>query len=318
MNPPRTKAQKETMMTEPVAVLCSDIHLSETPPIARSGENDWFGAMVRYLIELKDLSEDLEVPILCGGDVFHKWKSSPELINFAIKYLPTMYSVAGQHDLPYHNLDEMEKSAFKTLCLIGDIYYLPDIKCTQIGKVRVFGFSWGEDIKPPPSSSSDTLNVLVAHKYFWVRDQKFPGASDKDNVLQNADLFRGYDVALLGDNHKSWSHFLEDKCLVYNPGSFMRRNSNQVDHKPQAGILHDDGEITTHYLDVSKDRFDTTEKKKKEVEEDEFNMDEFVDELQGLGEAGLNFVEAIKKVMDREGVRKSVRKIVLKALGEDK
>ncbi len=51
-----------------VAVLVSDIHLSQKPPIARSAEGSWYQAMQRQLAELKRIAKG--APVLCAGDVF--------------------------------------------------------------------------------------------------------------------------------------------------------------------------------------------------------------------------------------------------------
>lgn len=51
-----------------VAVLVSDIHLSQKPPVARSAEGSWYQAMQRQLAEVKRVAKG--APVLCAGDVF--------------------------------------------------------------------------------------------------------------------------------------------------------------------------------------------------------------------------------------------------------
>ena len=112
--------------TRVVAIACADIHLQHTAPICRSGEPDWYAAMARPLEELRGLQENYDCPILCAGDVFNHWNNCPpELINWAIKHLPKMYAIPGQHDLPQHRLDDVRKSAYWTMVEAGVIENLP-------------------------------------------------------------------------------------------------------------------------------------------------------------------------------------------------
>ena len=86
----------------PIAVAISDVHLSHTPPPARSEEPDWYEAMRRPLKQVEYIARRNEVPIICAGDLFHRWWSPPPLVNFAIKTCPKMFAIPGQHDLQYH------------------------------------------------------------------------------------------------------------------------------------------------------------------------------------------------------------------------
>ena len=132
-------------MPEKIAILCSDLHLSHRPPLARAREPDWYEAMMHPLDELDDLTGD-NLPVICGGDVFDKWNSPPELINFALAELPgTMESVAGQHDLPHHSWPERRKSAYWTLVESGKIKTL-DGRWEGEGKFVRRGFYWGEEL----------------------------------------------------------------------------------------------------------------------------------------------------------------------------
>ncbi len=304
-------------MAEVIALLVSDIHLSERPPIVRAEEPDWYAAMARSLTELRNLAEEYGVPIINGGDVVDRWKSSPSLINFAINHLPEMYSVAGQHDLPNHRFEDIEKSAYWTLLECGNINQLAACGTYDLStSLNVLGHSWGMEIVPPLAEDKDKgkIDLLVAHKYVWYGEAKYPGVSPDQSVVSCKDMFRGYDVALLGDNHKSWKAEIGiGGCLVYNPGSFFRRRSDEQDHRPQVGLLKDDKSIEIHYLDVSQDIFEVSSPARLQ-DKVGIQMDEFLEGLKGLGEEGLDFVEAVKAFLDREGVGTSIRQIIMKAM----
>ena len=299
-------------MLEKIAVLCSDLHLSHTPPLARSGEPDWYEAMARPLRELNDLAnESLKLPVLCGGDVFDRWYCPPKLITFAMQMLPNHFnSVMGQHDLPYHSWEQRESSAFWTLVQSGCINLAFGWRKDEGVSWR--GFQWGETIEDT-KTKGDEIMVCIAHQYVWWGNAKESViATEKNSLSYSLEKLRGYDVALFGDNHKG---FLETRIpgVIFNAGTFTRRHSDERDYKPMVGLLYEDGTIKPHYLDTSEDVFDSSEAVH-EAEQVLLNLDSFLDGLQKLGETGLDFRRAVEGAMDREQVSRTVRRVILDAM----
>ena len=60
-----------------IAILCSDVHLSDKPPVARSTEPNWMKAQEHVLVQVNDLAKTYSCPVVCAGDIFDKWDSSP-------------------------------------------------------------------------------------------------------------------------------------------------------------------------------------------------------------------------------------------------
>jgi len=303
-------------MPEKIAILVSDLHLSDKPPIARSGEPDWYEAMARPLRELRDLRQS-GIPVICGGDVFSKWKSLPKLINFAMRELPPMFeSVMGQHDLPYHSWEERGSSAFWTLVEGGKLTLLGD----WMGEPRLLrrGFHWGQELlganEQERPCMKGRVELAVAHCYCWRRDvDRIPGlASEENRIGWRVRELSGYDVILFGDNHKG---FLAKQggITVFNAGTFMRRTIAEVDYKPMVGILYEDGSVKPHYLDTSRDVLNVSDAAS-EAETVMLRLDSFLEELRGLGEGGLDFRKAVETALDREQVSRAVRRVVLDAM----
>jgi len=134
-------------MSNVIAILCSDIHLCHTPPVARSAEPDWYVAMERQLDELRAVAEQHGAPIVCAGDIFDRWNSPPELINFAIQSSPKMHSIPGQHDLPHHRYEDMQRSAYWTLVAAGVLTDLGTVPKVVSNWLAVHPFPWGFPIK---------------------------------------------------------------------------------------------------------------------------------------------------------------------------
>lgn len=299
---------------EPIAVLCSDIHLQEKPPIARSAETDWWKAMQRPVDQLKALAKKHKVPVVCAGDVFNHWKAPPELVNWALEHLPTMYAVPGQHDLPFHSYEEMDRSAYGTLVRFGKIIDLPYFKPTRVHPGLVlWGFPWNHKLKPCPlPMKDDEVRLAVVHAYCWQKGADYPGAKEEQRAAAHASKLKGFHTAVFGDNHKPFLAQKEGRT-IFNHGGFMRRKSDEYDHRPAFGLLMSDGSVDRVFQDVEADLFIDRAAAKFE-EGDEFQMQAFLKELSNLGGSELDFRDAVSHYLRTYEVSEGAKQIIIKAL----
>lgn len=302
-----------------LAVLCSDIHLQSKPPLARAGEPDWFKAMKRPLDELRHLQTKHNVPIICAGDIFDYWKSSPELISFAVEHLPKMVVVAGQHDLPYHSYPDIYKSALWTLSLIGRVVIMSPGQPYRFDSFTATGFPWGFPItKTKDKKRGEMLQLAVVHAYCWTKHYCFEGASDSFRLSNYRSQLKecGYNAAVFGDNHKG---FLSDgnddpPIPVLNSGAMMRRRSDEKSYRPQVGLLMSDGSISLFPLNVSQDVF-VENVKDVEHAETAMEMSAFMKELEDIRDSDLDFAERVRQKLEQSDVGPRTRKVILESIG---
>ena len=314
-----------------IAIACADLHLSLTPPPARAGEPSWFDAMARPLQEVKDLADKYKCPVLCAGDIFDRWNSPAELINFAIDKLPhRMIATPGQHDLPLHAIEDIRKSSYWTLVGAGVIIDLyptdpyhsggglnPDI-------FRVYRFPWGATIAPPRVSFSGVgfsgTNIALTHQYAWIPGHAYPDAPDaaKVTIARAKREWAGYTTVIFGDNHKGWYarlDMVDQSQYIFNCGGLMRRKSDELNYKPQVGLIHQSGRVTPYLLDISKDVFEPVEQDKPAQANPELAA--FLDDLVSLENAALDFREAVRRTLDKQKPPAMVRQILLEAMETD-
>lgn len=190
----------------PIAILVSDLHLSIKQPACRA-DDSWMEVQREYLQELNDLAvyADRTLPIICAGDIFDKWNPPPELIHFALDYLPDgMICVPGQHDLPNHNAEEIHRSGYGVLAKAGKIEDISDCEF-ETNEFIAHGFGWGAEITPLKEKHPTKKHIAVIHKYIF-KDEKscYPGAS-KESSFRNLEMvLRTYDSVVIGDNHQHW------------------------------------------------------------------------------------------------------------------
>lgn len=301
------------IMTKPITIFASDLHFSHTVPVARSAEPDWYDAQARPLLEMLELQELHDVPIILAGDIFDRWNSVPELINFLINTIPPgreIYAVPGQHELPNHNYQEIHRSAYWTLVQAGvlkDLY--PGRTEITSNNLRLHGFPWGFPPEPPEAVYKDEINIAVIHAYVWNSpENSYPGAPPEKVVSKYRSVLEAYSAAVFGDNHKGFI-FGNSRCI--NCGTFMRRKQDEREYKPMLGILHDDLKIRPHYLDTSEDKW--VEPDEKTIDE-AFDPTKFIEELKSMGSDSLDFREALRQYLDRENATSEVRALVENSL----
>jgi DNA repair exonuclease SbcCD nuclease subunit len=312
-------------MADVVAVLCSDIHRSHTPPVFRAAEPDWYAAMDRPLLQVVDEANRYHVPLVIAGDIFDRWQMPPETVNATIKVLKRLesgcYAVPGQHDLPNHSYDDIHRSAYWTLVEADVLKNLEPGQVESVhvhelnGYLQLYGFPWGHPLTPREGAVDPSdVHLAVVHAYVWMSTStSYPGAPDEGKLSGFKKSLTGYDAAVFGDNHIGF-HTRVDGTDVLNCGGFQIRKSDEVAYRPQYGLLYSDGTIQTRPLDVSEDVYSEVDK------ETASRINPMVSralarEIDALGADSLDFRDALDRFMDLSGTEKAVRSLVYDSIG---
>ena len=314
--PPLSEKSKQI-----IAIVVSDLHLSEKPPVFRSTALDWMGVQEGYMGVLRYLQiQHGGVPILIAGDVFDKWNSSPLLIGKAIGWLQRMnvYSIPGNHDLPGHSYQQLPRSAYWCLHEAGVIKNLEPGGTHEIGQMLVHPFPPGFEVTPPNKGNDLCLHVALIHDYIWTERTGYEGAAESKRLAGWSQKLRGYNVALFGDNHKSVLATTKYGTEVFNAGTFMRRKSDEKELRVCVGLLHSDGQIERYYLDTSADKFLDPGEEIKGLESLNVDMSYFVQELESLHAEKMDYVKAVLRYMQKFKTPSEIRTLVCRALGVSK
>lgn len=300
-------------MKHPIAVLISDIHLSHLKPICYAQDLDWYSLMEYYLEQLRAEANEKDIPVIFAGDLFDKWNAPAELINFAIQNLPYMYGIPGQHDIPHHNFELLNKSAWSILELAECIEFVNRERMLS-SNLMIHPVQWGESIDSVRLEKNRCCQLLLTHKYIWT-DYKnsYPNAPKENMIGAYKKALSSYDAALFGDNHKG---FLAKagKCHVLNNGAMMRRKSDEINYQPCYGLLYKDGSIERVPFDTSRDVFDSS------VLDVEINQDidlSFISKLRDLKDRKLDFESEVKHIVDSKVYPDSVNKIIIRLIEDE-
>lgn len=297
-----------------LAIFLADIHLSLKPPVWRSAEPDWLEIQRRVLNEIQNLHQVYNCPVICAGDIFDKWNTCPELINLALAFLPdNMYAIPGQHDLPLHQIEDIHRSAYWTLVKAGKITdFSKDLINISSSQLTLYGFPYDKSLTPLDCKSK-FIQIAVVHDYVWIPEYSYPDAPIEKRLSVHKKEWLGYNIVVYGDNHKGFlTTFGGTK--IFNCGTLMRRKSDEIDYRPQVGLLLESGEVVPHYLDISKDKYlDIVDIEEKP----DLDMTGFIEGLEKLGKTALDFRDAMKEFLHRGGTSDEAKQIILEAMEKE-
>ena len=283
----------------PDAILCGDFHLREDQPICRTDnfeEKQW-----EKLDYIKRLQVKYNIPyILHSGDLFHHWKASPYLLSKTIEHLPkNFYSVTGNHDLPQHSMELLNKSSINTLQVAGAIKILDGC---HFGQTPEKGFT---------SIVIKGRKILVWHILTYQGTKPFPGAEGgmAEGILRK---YPQYDLIVTGDNHCSFTVEYQGRRLI-NPGNLTRQTADQADFQPRVALWYsEDNSIEWVNLPIQKDVISRDHLQVKEQRD--ARIDAFVSSLNGDYKTEMSFEQNLDSFLKVNPVRESVKSIIYKAI----
>lgn len=286
----RTRTAPRSKHRGPVsAILVSDIHLTDVTPVSRT--DDYIKAQERKLKFLQDLSKKHQALILHGGDLFHSWKASPWLLAWAYLNLPTpMVTIAGNHDLPQHSIDQYHRSALHALETVME------------GRLTVL-------MDNPSEYRIGERKILILHQLIWPESQRslrnMVGGLTARDVLEK---YPGYDLILTGDNH---TPFIEEKdgCILVNPGSTMRSTADQEDHRPRCYLYYaESNTVEPVYLPIEDGVLDRSHRDK--VQERNERLSAYIERIGMNWEVGLSFRQNLEAFFQKNNTPKKVVELI--------
>lgn len=223
-------------------VIIGDLHLNSSTPVSRI--DDYANTSIEKLETLLDICVSRKYnKIILLGDVTHKYQQPLSYIykvmevfnRFKTKGI-TIYSIVGNHDVPYDKTSYLNRTALGLLFQSNLIKHLKEESFIFNGyRVKVFGYDY-EDIIQPVRALEDTgdINICVCHRYY---NYSYSNTSLTKNNIIDLD----YDIYCTGHEHQPYELTKVDNKLVVRPGRFMRGTADNYNI-----------EDTSVYMDVIK------------------------------------------------------------------
>lgn len=282
------------------AILIADLHLTETPPVART--DDYHAAMARKFEFIQGLVQIHGCPIICAGDVFDRWKASPWLLQWALQHLPhPMVTIPGNHDLPMRSLEHFQRAALYVLGVIDTLY--------NVGHIRVYAAN-------PLKFEIAGRQVLILHEL--VFPQSYASFAETAGGLTPRKVIEKYgdhyDLILTGDNHMPFVERVGDTLLV-NPGSLMRITAAQVDHRPRCYLYYaEDNSVVPVYIPIEEGVISREHLERRE--ERERRVEAYIERMQTDFAVGLSFRQNLEAFFEKNNTPKTIRDLIWEHLEE--
>jgi len=293
----------------PDLIISGDWHLRDTVPKCRT--DDFWEAQWDKVNQIMDLQEDYNCPIFLSGDLFHHWKTSPLLLNRVIytlyrdkKYFNReIRSIIGNHDMPGHNIESMNKSGFDTMLYSNIIdHFSPKQGHWGFDKDEIKSYHFKQSLNNPKGTK-----IVILHLMTYKGKAPWPGCTDPE-CHELFDWFPDTDLIITGHNHKTFTA-KKGKQLLVNPGSLTRQTADQIDHKPCI-FLYDSKQhkLKKHYLEIkdnviSREHLNVTKAKNKRITA-------FIEKLKTGWDAGLSFEENIERGFKENKIPKRIKQII--------
>jgi len=282
----------------PSLILCSDMHLREDTPSCFIG--DFQKEQWDSLDFISVLQQKYNIPVIHAGDFTHHWKSSPWLLSKIIEHLPKkFFSCIGQHDIPQHSLELIDKSGIYTLHK-ADILTITN------------GCHWGQNPNDIEYCipDSDFDKVLVWHHTTYLQ-KPFPGATGgmAEGILRK---YPQFDLIVTGDIHQSFTIEYQGRRLV-NPGNLTRQSADQIDFKPCVWLwFSEDNSVQQVFLPIqanaiTREHIDIKEQRNERI-------DAFVEELQSDWESNMSFEDNLKRFQETNDIEPDVMYLIFNAI----
>ena len=294
------------------AILCSDLHIRETTPECRI--DDFMETQTRKYKWLHELQEKYNVPILVAGDLFNYWKPSPWLLGWALRNLPNgIISTPGQHDLPAHNLDNIEKSGINVLSDALKIVLLNENEFDN--DFLVFGFPWGTKLTGAKTKVYNAPHIALIHYGVYQNKPHYPGAENIGGTAKSIiKRMPGFNLIVSGDNHLTFTERVGNSLLV-NPGSFTRQTAAQIDHKPCIFLWGaETNEVDQVFVPIEKNVISREHIDKVEIRDE--RLEAFVSRLDTKIDISISFKQNLKEHIAKNKISKNIQDIIWGCLNE--
>jgi DNA repair exonuclease SbcCD nuclease subunit len=283
----------------PTAILTGDWHLREDQPVCRTDnfeESQW-----KKVDFISDLQNKYECIVLHSGDLYHHWKPTPYLLAQTMKHLPDrFYTVLGNHDLPQHSLELIDKCGVNVLRESGKLTLLDTCHFGQEPTTNSFYIN----------GKYKTYDILVWHHLTYLTPP-YPGATG-GNAETILNKYNNFDLIVTGDCHQNFTIEKNGRRLI-NPGNLTRQTADQIDYKPSVYLWYaEDNSVKQVFLPIEEGVVSREHLVKQEERDN--RIDAFVEKLNSEYTTSVSFEENLSQFLKVNNIDKTVEEIIYKCI----
>ena len=287
------------------AIITSDWHIRATRPRCRT-DIDWMETQRKALKQISDYAIEKKCNVFIVGDLFHSHSDTNfECISIIQDFAFVLNGyglkvglLAGNHDLPYHNVENIDRSAISIL--INSLNIFP---ISNFDEKNISAPNFGEQV-------DENKKFVFEHRLVIPeKDGSFIGAIAPEQLL---DEHKNSKWIFTGDYHRNF-HYVKNNRHVLNSGCILRQVADAKDYQPVIAYV-DTEENEVEFLpikddgDVIDDAYLTSQKER------EFRIESFVDKLKSTESVSLDFIENVNNSIVENEIKGDLKNMILKLM----
>jgi len=295
----RTKKKKS-----PSCILTADWHIRPDMPECRT--DNFLEEQEKKVLFIVDLAKKHKCPILIAGDIGNKSQWPNWLLRWfawAIKEVDVI-AIPGQHDLPNHRIDELDRSAQGVLSITDVVDLRTKVFASKEKDFVLVSYPFSQPLKHHfPKHIDKILPTIAMTHQMIIKEKLWPDqVAPKGNVILKK--YPEYDLILSGDNHEPFVFEYKNRLLV-NPGSLMRTTAAQINHKPRVYLWYaQTNKVKPIFIPIKKGVVSRDHIEQKEEIDERRNV--YVKRMKTNYEIGFSYEENLKKHIGKNKVNKNV------------
>ena len=286
-------------------IITADWHIRATRPRCRIDE-DWIQTQQKALDQIVQISNKRGASVFVVGDLFHSNSDTSfqciQMVQDVALELGSLYVLAGNHDLPYHSSENIEKSAIGVLFNSSHIFQIRDF---------FESWKWNTDEKISYSASNFDKQDYVNAKFVFKHILCFPDVKsmppnvDAITAKELLEKFPNAKYIFTGDYHHNF-HYEKNGRHVVNPGCLLRQAGDMKDYQCGVYYVDTDKEVVEFIPIIDSEEFVDDSYIIKQ-EERETRIENFVDKLKDTKSVSLDFINNVENAMLENNIQGELR-----------
>ena len=299
-------------------IITADWHLRSTCPRCRLDEN-WIETQRKALMCIASYAKEYAADVIVIGDIFHSTnETTNEIIGLAQELAITLkeidkklYILAGNHDLPQHNLDNIYRSAFQILLNSRNVYHIKEIEMNdckfKYNPEKISAVDFGAD-------ENYNAEFVFKHALCFPENAKLPPS---DKIVKPSELFALFNNAkyiFTGDYHRQFVYKKGAKYLL-NPGCLIRQAADMIDYAPSVFMIDfSSGKFEYKICLIPDDEKMITDEYLEKEEMRNGRIDAFIERIKDNEQVTFDFIENVHNLLKTNKIDAEIKKVILELM----
>lgn len=283
-------------------ICTADWHIRATKPRCRI-DSDWIQTQRQALAQIVKISRNKKAPVMVVGDLFHSNSDTSfeciQMVQQMADELGELYILAGNHDLPYHSSENLEKSAIGVLLNSNKVHLIKEFY---------------EGISAGNFDEKDDVNAEIVFKHTLVfPDAKsIPPNCDAITAKELLEEFPKAEWIFTGDYHHNF-HYEKNGRHVVNSGCLLRQASDFKDYQCGVYFVDTDKNIVEFIPIIDQEQLIDDSYILQENEREE-RIDNFVQKLKETENVSLDFLANVEFALQSNELESELKEVVQELL----